>query len=331
MADIWAAIVNFIVASVLMGTTLMYGTLGEIITEKSGNLNLGVEGLIYMGGAGGLIAPYLYEQAAGAGASPVIGLILALLAGFLTAAFGSLIYSFLTITLRANQNVTGLALTIFGVGFGKFFGEFFRVRAGGRLVVSSTLDSLFTGKIFPEFLVKIPVIGPLLFSYNFMIYMSVAIAIAMAYFLNRTRAGLNLRALGEDPATADAAGVNVTLYKYLVTCIGGGICGLGGLYFTMVSGSGNWAADAMDGKGWLAVALVIFALWQPLRAVWGSIVFGALMIMYMRVTWLHIPTEIYKILPYLVTLIVLITVSIHQRRENQPPASLGNAYFREER
>ena len=328
---IWTAIVNYFVASVLMGTTLMYGTLGEIITEKSGNMNLGVEGLIYMGGAGGLIAPWLYEQAAGPSASPVVGLILALLAGFLVAAFGSLIFSFLTITLRANQNVTGLALTIFGVGFGKFFGEFYRVKAGGRLVVSSALDGLFTHKLFPDFLSNIPVLGQLIFSYNFMIYLSIFIAVAMAYLLNRTRMGLNLRAIGEDPATADAAGINVTLYKYLVTCIGGGICGLGGLYFTMVSGSGNWAADAMDGKGWLAVALVIFALWRPLRAIWGSILFGALMIMYMRVTWLHIPTEIYKILPYLVTLIVLIVLSVRQKRENQPPASLGNAYFREER
>lgn len=331
MTGIWTAIVNFVVASVLMGTTLMYGTLGEIITEKSGNMNLGVEGLVYMGGAAGIIAPYIYEQAMGANAVPFVGMLIALLAGFLVAAFGSLIFSFLTITLRANQNVTGLALTIFGVGFGKFFGEFFRVKAGGRLVVSASLDGMFTRKLFPDFLSNIPVIGPLLFSYNFMIYLSVAIAIVMAFVLNRTRVGLNLRALGEDPATADAAGINVTRYKYLVTCIGGGICGLGGLYFTMVSGSGNWAADAMDGKGWLAVALVIFALWRPMRAVWGSVLFGALMIMYMRVTWLNIPTEIYKILPYVVTLIVLVTVSIHQRRENQPPASLGNAYFREER
>lgn len=327
----WNAIVNFIVASVMMGTTLMYGTLGEIITEKSGNMNLGVEGLIYMGGAGGLIGAYLYEQAAGASAVPAVGLVIALLAGFLIAAFGSLIFSFLTITLRANQNVTGLALTIFGVGFGKFFGEYYRVKAGGRLVISADLDHLFTVKVFPHFLSNLPVIGKLLFSYNFMIYLSIIIAIVMAWFLSRTRTGLNLRALGEDPATADAAGINVTRYKYLVTCIGGGICGLGGLYFTMVSGSGNWAADAMDGKGWLSVALVIFALWRPLRAVWGSILFGGLMIMYMRVTWLHIPTEIYKILPYVVTLIVLVAVSIHQRRENQPPASLGNAYFREER
>ena len=145
-----------------------------------------------------------------------------------------------------------------------------------------------------------------------MIYLSIIIAIAMAWMLNRSRVGLNLRSVGEDPATADAAGINVIRYKYLFTCIGGGIY-------------------AMDGKGWLAVALVIFALWRPLRAIWGSILFGGLMIMYMRVTVFPIPTEIYKILPYVVTLIVLVVLSIRQRRENQPPASLGNAYFREER
>ena len=217
------------------------------------------------------------------------------------------------------------------MGFGKFFGEYYRVKAGGRLVISSSLDHLFTAKLFPDFLSNIPIIGKLLFSYNFMIYLSIAIAIGMTWMLNRSRVGLNLRSVGEDPATADAAGISVTAYQYAATCLGGGICGLGGLYFTMVSGSGNWAADAMDGKGWLAVALVIFALWKPLRAVWGSVLFGALMIMYMRVTQLGIPTEIYKILPYVVTVIVLISISIRQKRESQPPASLGNAYFREER
>ncbi len=324
-------IVNFAVAAVLMGTTLMYGTLGEILTEKVGNLNLGVEGLIYMGGASGLIAAYLYEQGLGASASPMVGLVLAILFAFLLASIGSLIYAFLTITLRANQNVSGLALAIFGVGFGKFFGEYFRQLASGRLVVSNDISGLFSAAIFPAFLRNIPVVGPLLFNYNFMIYLGIAIAIALHFVLEHTRVGLNLRAVGEDPATADAAGINVTLYKYVATCIGGGICGLGGLYFTMVSAGGNWSADAMDGKGWLAVALVIFALWRPIRAVWGSILFGALTIMYMRVTFIAIPTEIYKILPYIVTVIVLVAISINQKRENQPPKSLGNAYFREER
>ena len=323
------ALVNFFVAAVLMGTTLMFGTLGEILTEKSGHLNLGVEGLIYMGGASGLIAAWLHEQAGGA--NPLLGAVLAIFFAFLLAAVGSLLYAFLTVTLRANQNVAGLALSIFGVGFGKFFGEYFRQVAGGRLMISDSISDVFSNPVFPEFLRSIPVIGPTVFGYNFMIYLGLIIAFAMSLFLNRTRAGLALRSIGEDPATADAAGINVTLYKYLATCVGGGICGLGGLYFTMVSAGGNWAADAMDGKGWLAVALVIFALWRPLRAVWGSVLFGGLPIMYMRATFLHIPTEIYKILPYIVTVIVLIAISIHQKRENQPPASLGNAYFREER
>lgn len=324
-------IVNFFVASVLMGTTLMYGTLGEILTEKVGNMNLGVEGLIYMGGSSGIIAAYLYEAAMGSSAVPAVAAILAFLAAFLVAALGSLLYAFLTITLRANQNVTGLALTIFGVGFGEFFGEYFRVMADGRLQVSSATDTIFSASLLPAFLGNIPVVGRMLFSYNFMIYLVLVIAVVMHWYFTHTRSGLCLRAVGEDPATADAAGINVTRYKYIATCLGGGICGLGGLYFVMVSGGGNWATGAMDGKGWLAVALVIFALWRPLRAVWGSVFFGALMIMYMRVTQLGIPTEIYKILPYVVTVIVLISISIRQKRENQPPASLGNPYFREER
>lgn len=323
--------VNFFVAAVLMGTTLMYGTLGEILTEKSGNMNLGVEGLIYMGGSSGIIASFLYERMAGAEAIPMVSAVLAFAAAFLAAALGSALYSFLTITLRTNQNVTGLALTIFGVGYGEFFGEYFRQIGQGRLLVADTTSGIYSQPLLPAFLRNIPVIGRLLFSYNFMIYLVLVIAVVMAWYFAKTRSGMSLRAVGEDPATADAAGINVTKYKYLATCLGGGICGLGGLYFTMVSAGGNWSTGAMDGKGWLSVALVIFALWRPLRAVWGSIVFGALMIMYMRVTQISIPTEIYKILPYIVTVIVLITISIRQKRENQPPASLGNAYFREER
>lgn len=326
----WDFMITFITAAVLTGTTLMYGTLGEILTEKSGNLNLGVEGLMFMGGASGTIAAYYYE-AGSSNPIAMVSVLIAMAVAFLVAVFGGLIFSFLTITLRANQNVTGLALTIFGTGFGKFFGEYVRLAAGGRLIVNPATKELFQRNLFPAFLSEIPVIGPLLFSYSFMIYLGVAIAIFMHWFLNRSRVGLNLRAVGENPATADAAGISVTKYRYLATCIGGGICGLGGLYFVMVTGGGTWAAEAMNGKGWLAVALVIFALWKPLRAVWGSIVFGMLTIMYMRVTGLGIPTEIYKILPYVVTILVLIFVSMKQKRENQPPAGLGLPYFREER
>ena len=172
--------VNFFVAAVLMGTTLMYGTLGEILTEKVGNMNLGVEGLIYMGGSSGLIAAFLYERAAGDGAVPMVAVLLAFAAAFLAAALGSLLYAFLTITLRTNQNVTGLALTIFGVGYGEFFGEYFRGIGGGRLQISQAAGTIFSQPLLPGFLRDIPVLGKLLFSYNFMIYLVLAIAVVMA-------------------------------------------------------------------------------------------------------------------------------------------------------
>ena len=156
-------IINFFVAAVLMGTTLMYGTLGEILTEKSGNMNLGVEGLVYMGGSSGLIAAFLYERAAGANAVPMVAVILAFVAAFLAAALGSLLYAFLTITLRTNQNVTGLALTIFGVGYGEFFGEYFRQIGDGRLQISEAAVGIFSQPLLPAFLRNIPVVGKMLF------------------------------------------------------------------------------------------------------------------------------------------------------------------------
>ena len=170
----------------------------------------------------------------------------------------------------------------------------------------------------------------ILLSYNFMVYLGIILAIAMAFFLACSRKGLSLRAVGESPATADAAGINVTRYKYLATCIGGGICGLGGMYIVMADQGATWVHNCVNGKGWIAVALVIFATWSPARAIIGSLVFGALSVMRLYIS-LGIPTDIYNTAPYIATVIVLIVVSIRQRRENQPPNSLGLAYFREER
>ena len=166
-----------------------------------------------------------------------------------------------------------------------------------------------------------------------MVYLGIILAIVLAWFLGRSRAGLNLRSVGESPATADAAGINVTVYKYLATCIGGGICGLGGLYIVMNSANGVggvWVHNCVNGKGWIAVALVIFATWSPARALLGSLVFGALSVMRLYVA-LGIPAQIYDIFPYIATVIVLVAVSMRRKRENQPPQSLGLAYFREER
>ena len=155
--------------------------------------------------------------------------------------------------------------------------------------------------------------GQLLFSYGFLTYLAIILALVLAFFLSKTKKGLNLRAVGESPATADAAGINVTVYKYLATCIGGGISGLGD-------------------RGWLAIALVIFALWKPVNAIWGSILFGGLYILYLYIPGLDRGAqEIFKALPYVVTIIVLVFTSLRKKREYQPPASLGLAYFREER
>ena len=324
-------LLKFIVAAVLTGIPLLYGTVGEVLTEKSGNLNLGVEGMMYMGGALGLGAAFYYEKLAGAAASGPVAVVLAILFSFLAGALGALVFSFLTVTLRANQNVTGLALTIFGTGVGQFLGEYMRVREGTYVAVGNSLKSAFQNSPFPRFLQELPVAGPLLFGYNIFVYLGVAVAVIMALYLSRTRSGLHLRSVGESPATADAAGINVTRYKYLATILGGGISAIGGMVYIMTVAGAVWNHEGLSGEGWLAVALVIFCLWSPLRALWGSSLFGGLMILYLRLVLPFFPTQLYKILPDVVTVVVLVAVSMRQKRENQPPASLGNAYFREER
>ena len=324
-------IITLIAAAVTFGTVLMYGTLGEILTEKSGNLNLGVEGIMYMGGAFGLFGAFYYEKAAGAAASGQLAIIIAILSALMAGMAASLIYSFITVTLRANQNVTGLALSIFGTGIGQFVGEYMRVREGGYVALSNNLKNAFSATIFPDFMVKIPVVGQILFSHTVFFYLAVVLAIIMFLFLKKTKYGMYLTAVGESPAVSDAAGINITLYKYLATVIGGGISAIGGMVYIMTTAGCVWNHEGLSGVGWLAVALVIFCIWRPLNAIWGSVLFGAMMIMYLRVTIPFIPTEIYKILPYIVTVIVLIFTSMKNSRDKQPPASLGLNYFREER
>ena len=201
------------------------------MTEKSGNLNLGIPGMMYMGGIAGLIGAFLYENGT-ANPNGLVGLLISFVCAFVCAALGGLVYSVLTITLRANQNVTGLALTTFGVGFGNFFGGSLAKLAGGVGQISVAVTGAAYKTPIPG-LSKFGVIGQIFFSYGFLTYLAVALALALAFFLAKTRRGLNLRAVGESPATADAAGINVTAYKYLATCLGGGISGLGGLYFVM--------------------------------------------------------------------------------------------------
>lgn len=324
-------LISLFTTAVSFGTVIMFGAMGEILTEKSGQLNLGVPGIMYLGGIAGLIGAFLYELNNPA-ASGFVGMLIALGCALVASAIGGLIYAFLTITLRANQNVTGLTLTIFGSGIANFFGGSLNKMAGGVGQISVAL----TSRVFCKTLTitePLGVVHKLFFNFGFMTYLAIVLAILLSWFMNRTSVGLNLRAVGENPATADAAGINVTGYKYLSTCIGAAISGLGGLYYVMDYINGTWANDGnIEALGWLAVALVIFATWKSLRAVWGAYLFGALCWLYNFIPGLNRSSqEIFKMLPYAVTIIVLITVSLRHKREDQPPTSLGLSYFREER
>lgn len=325
-----SVILVFLQKAITQGIPLLLGANGEILTEKSGNLNLGIPGLMYMGGVGGLIGAFLYENST-ANPVPFVGMLIALVCCLVISALGSLIYSVLTITLRANQNVTGLALTTFGMGFGNFFGGSLSKLSGGVGQLSTaTTASAFRATI--PGLSDLPVVGDLIFGHGFLTYFAVIITIVLSWFLFKTRNGLNLRAVGESAATADAAGINVSRYKYLATVIGGMLAGLGGLYFVMEYTGGTWVNNGFGDRGWLAIALVIFARWRPLNAIWGSFLFGGLYILYLYIPGLgRSAQEVFKSLPYLVTIVVLVITSLRKKREDQPPACLGIAYFRESR
>lgn len=324
-------IVAFIQRAVVQGIPLLFGSTGEIITEKCGNLNLGTAGVMYVGGIAGVIGAFLYEQSVET-VNPVLAIIIPMLSCVLGSLLMGLLYSFLTVTLRANQNVTGLALTTFGVGFGNFFGGSL-IKLTGSDVPSITLTQTSNCfKVSLPFADKLGWFGDVFLSYSFLAYLAVIIALLAAFFFNRTRAGLHLRAVGENPATADAAGINVSRYKYVSTCVGSIIAGFGGLYYVMDYANGVWSNDGFGDRGWLAIALVIFAIWKPNVSILGSILFGGLFIIHNYIPNLSISMqEIFKMTPYLVTIIVLIIISMRRKREYQPPASLGLSYFREDR
>ena len=328
-----SSLIAWIMRAIPFGTIIMYGAMGETITEKSGNLNLGVPGIMYLGGFAGFASAYFYENSV-ANPNPVLSVLIALVCALAASALGGLIYAFLTISLRANQNVTGLALTTFGMGVANFFGVF--ILDGATYSAAPIANKAFAAKI--PVLSQMGALGQTVFSYGFLAYAAILLAILLHWFFNRTRAGLNLRAVGENPATADAAGINVTRYKYLATCIGAAICGVGGLYYVLDYNQGIWATTGqIEALGWLALALVIFTTWKPLNAIWGAYLFGILYWLYqflpslLGITVSSAMTDLVQMVPYVVTILVLIAVSMRRKKEDQPPAHLGLAYFREER
>jgi ABC-type uncharacterized transport system permease subunit len=306
-------ITNFLAAAVVAGTPLLFATLGEIITEKAGNLNLGVEGMMLMGSVIGFIVGVRTENAG-----------MALLAAMATGALGALIYAFLTVTLKANQNVTGLTLTIFGSGFSSFVGR--------SVVGQSTPESIktFFAPIEIPLLSKLPILGKALFSQDMFIYMGYICAIILTIYLYKTNIGLNLKAVGENPSAAASASINIDLYKYIHILLGGALCGLGGAYLSLVYVPA-WQENITAGRGWIAVALVVFAAWNPTKAIIGAYLFGGLDIIRFRITDTFISIYFMDMIPYLVTIAILVFIGIKKSTKNAPPKSLGIPYFREER
>ncbi len=320
-------LINFLVAAFLAGAPLIMATVGEIITQKSGNINLGVEGIMYIGAISGLAGAVGAEAFGLAGIPAVLAsFVSSLLAGMFTSA----VYGLLTVILRVNQNVIGLTVTILGTGIGNFFGERMGQDAGGFISVSDITKAYYRN-LSLEPLSTIPVLGKLLFSYNWLVYFSVLVAAVAFIVLFKTKVGLNLLAVGENPGAADAAGISVTKYRYVATAIGGGLCGIGGMYMCMVTNSGVWVHDCISGYGWLAVALVIFSSWNPLKAIVCSITFGALMIMRLYITIPGLSPFIYDMCPYIVTSIVIILTSIRHNQECLIPEGCGENYDREAR
>ena len=326
----------FIPRAVAQGIPLLYGSTGEILTEKSGNLNLGIPGVMYVGAISGVIGAFYYEHSIPAG-TPInsfLAIFIPMLCSLLGSFLMGMLYCFLTVTLKANQNVTGLAMTTFGIGFGNFFGGSL-IKISGYDVPSIALSA--TSACFSKplpFAGRLGWFGSVFLSYGFLAYLGIIIAVIAGYVLKKTRVGLHLRAVGESSATADAAGINVTRYKYVATTLGCMIAGLGGLYYVMDYACGVWSNDAFGDRGWLAIALVIFTIWRPNISIFASILFGGLYILY-----LYIPSgmdhmeykELYKAIPYVFTLIVLVITSMRNKREDQPPMGLGLSYFREDR
>ena len=325
-------ITSFIHNIVVFNIPLLYGTVGEILVEKSGSLNLGVEGIMAVGAIFGYICG-CYANSLGVG----------ILTAFIMGALCGLIFAVLTVSLHANQNIVGLTLTTFGLGVYFFVGN--SIKAVGWPAMSSA-ENVKNGfqNIEIPFISDIPIIGKGLLTHNILVYLGIAIAIGVWWYLKYTTSGLRLRSIGENPASAYSVAINVKRMKYIHICIGCGIMGIGGYYMGLnMSGSFN-SSCWINGYGWIAVALVIFANWNSALAIAGTFVFGFFNTLEVSATslanafpsflgWLaKVPPQLYEALPFIITAIVLVVVSIRNKRgKSGLPAALGVNYFREDR
>jgi ABC-type uncharacterized transport system permease subunit len=314
-----ALLVSILTVTIQAGTSLVFASIGEIFTERSGILNLGLEGIMIMGAVSAFAASYHSE-------SLLIGILVAMLVGALLAS----IHAFLTISLRADQVVSGLALTLFGAGLASFLGQ--NLGPGGKPLVGE-VGPKFTKLAIP-LLSQIPYLGDALFRQDLLVYVMYLLVPASAYYIYKTRPGLHLRAVGENPATADAMGISVPRTRYLYTILGGMLIGLGGAHLSLAYTPG-WTENLTGGRGWIAIALVIFAVWDPRRAFVGALLFGGVNAVQFRLqaAGTTIPAAFLGMLPYLFTIIVLVMITWWEafRKRIGAPAALGLPYVREER
>jgi ABC-type uncharacterized transport system permease subunit len=311
--------VSILTIAIAAGTSLVYATIGEIITERVGILNLGVEGMMIMGAVTAFAAAFHTQNAwLGVGTAIVVGGALAL------------IHAFLTITLRADQVVSGLALTLFGAGLASFLGQ--QLGPEGAPLVG-LVGPRFVKVAIPG-LVNLPLLGPALFRQDLLVYIMYLFVPVSWYFLYKTRPGLHLRAIGESPQTADAVGVNVFFLRYFYTMVGGMLVGLGGAHLSLAYTPG-WTENLTGGRGWIVIALVIFATWDPIRAVVGALLFGGVNAIQFRLqaAGATIPAAFLNMLPYLFTILVLVVITWWEAFQKRvgAPAALGLPYMREER
>ncbi len=315
--------VKFLSSAIRLSAVFLYGSTGEIIVEKGGHLNLGIPGIMSVSAAVSVLAEYSLIKSMGTSA-PALLVLIPIIVAFLVGALMGFLYSFLTVTLHCNQNVVGLAMTTLGVGLAGYY----MTGAGSKIMVVARASKFFI-KLFD--VQGGGAFSQIFLSHGVLVYLAIIIAIVAQIVLSKTRTGLNLRAVGENPATADAAGIDVAKYKYVSTCVGCGISGLGGLFCVMDYMGGNWEY-VLEGFGWLSIALVIFTLWKPALSILGSIIFAGLYIASSYIQGISFAQiELIKLLPYVVTILVLVITSMINKREAQPPAALGMSYFREER
>lgn len=325
--------IGFLFTAITYGAVLMFGCLGELLTEKSGHLNLGIPGIMCMGAAG---ACFGVKMAMSMG-TPVgfVVVLFAMIFAMIFAAIMGALYAIFTVSLRVNQNVVGLTITLFGNAFSTFLINDVVIahsEVNNQKIIEAGLG--YFGSLIPA-AGKAGGIVNVLFGHSVLVYLAIILCVVAGIMLRKSRVGLNLRSIGESPATADAVGINVTGYKYCAILIGSAIAGLGGLSYIMgiMRGIiGSEISSTIEGFGWMAVALVIFSLWKPEVAIFTSILFGGLYICPVYITGISFQMmKLVNVIPYVVTIIVLIATSIAGKKEFQAPASLGLPYFREER